>query len=495
MGLLDNLYLGLTVAFSLDNVFYCLLGAILGTFVGVLPGLSPPTVIAVLLPITFYMSPVSAVILLAGIYYGAHHAMATTAVMLNLPGEPSSVVICLDGHPMAVKGRAGAALSISALSSFFAGFVALAIIIFFAPPLASAALSFHAPEYTATIVLALVAASVISNKDIFQTLAMACVGLLIGCVGTDLNSGVERFTFGSRDLIDGIEFSVVAVGLFAFTEVIAAVRNVNLSKVAKMNGLLPTREELSLAWKPTLRGTALGSALGILPGTGPFLSTFASYALERRLAKDPSRFGKGAVEGIAGPEAANNAAALTHFIPMLTLGIPAGATMALMLGALTMQGIPPGPQVMTKHPELFWGLIVSMGLGNIMLLVLNLPLVGIWVRLLSIPYRFLNPTILVFCCVGVYAVSNNAFDLYVAAGFGALGYLLKKLDCEPAPLVLGLVLGPMLEEYLRRSLLLSHGDPTVFITRPISCSLLALTLGLVVYFAWPRREKKETVEA
>jgi TctA family transporter len=487
MQLWDHLSLGISVALSFDNILYCLLGATLGTFVGVLPGLSPPTVIAVLLPLTFYMSPISGLIMLSGIYYGAHHAMATTAVMLNLPGEPSSVVICLDGHPMALKGRAGAALSTAAVSSFFAGCVAIAIIMFFAPPLATAALSFHAPEYTATIVLAIVASSVISNKDIFQTLAMSALGMLIGTIGTDLNSGVARFTFGLRDLIDGVEFSVVAVGLFAFTEVIITVGQASFAKPAKVNGLLPTKEEMKASWRPMLRGTMLGSALGILPGTGPFLSTFASYAMEKRLAKDPSRFGHGAIEGVAGPEAANNAAALTHFIPMLTLGIPAGATMALMLGALMMQGIAPGPQVMLKHPDLFWGLVVSMLVGNVMLLVLNLPLIGLWIRLLSIPYRFLNPTILVFCCVGVYAVSNNTFDLLVAAFFGAVGYVLKKLDCEPAPLILGLVLGPIFEEYMRRSLLLSHGDPMVFITRPISCGLFILAVALIVVFAWPRK--------
>ena len=497
MEILANLSHGFAVALTGENFLYCLLGAGLGTLVGVLPGLGPLATIAMLLPVTFNLPAVASLIMLSGIYYGAHHAGATTAIMLNMPGEPSSVVICFDGHPMAKQGRAGPALCISALSSFFAGCVAIVIIALFSPPLAEAALTFGAPEYTAVVILALVAASSLSAGELRVTLPMTLIGLLLGMAGTDVNSGVQRFTFGLDNITDKLDFVVVAVGLFAFAEI--ASRLENLAEVksvsAKVTGLLPTKADLGASWKAILRGTALGSAFGILPGTGPLVSSFASYGLESQLAADPSRFGKGAIEGVAGPEAANNAAALTHFIPMLTLGIPAGAAMALMLGALTIHGITPGPGILTEHPDLFWGVVASMWIGNLMLLVLNLPLVGIWIRLLAIPYRLLYPAIMVFCCIGVYSVQNDPADVLMMAGFGCFGYLLLKLGCSPAPLVLGFILGPILEENMRRALVIARGDPTVFVTRPISAAFLALALALLCISLSPKLRNNRKIVA
>jgi putative tricarboxylic transport membrane protein len=484
MDWLQNLQMGFGVALTPLNLLYCVAGAAIGTLVGVLPGIGPVTAIAMLLPLTFKMPAVGSIIMLSGIYYGAHHAGSTTAIMLNMPGEPSSVVICLDGYPMSQRGRAGPALCMSALASFFAGTVSVFIIATVSPALAQASLAFGPTEYAAMIVMALVTASVLSNNSLATTFGMTVIGLLLGCVGTDVTTGQLRFNFGFLQLADGISFVAVAVGLFAIGEIVSNMASPErpTTSASKVTGLLPTRADLSAAWRPALRGTALGAAFGILPGTGPLLSSFASYALERRLAKDPSRFGKGAVEGVAGPEAANNAAALTHFIPMLTLGIPAGAAMALMLGALQIQGIAPGPQVMTDHPDLFWGVVASMWLGNLMLLVLNLPMIGIWIRLLGIPYRLLYPAILMFCCIGVYSVSNSAFDVLVAALFGVVGVVFKKLGCSPAPLVLALVLAPMLEENFRRAMLISKGDPTVFVTHPVSLGILVLTVALAVFF-------------
>lgn len=489
MEMIHNLVLGLHVAVSPANLLFCLVGAAVGTLVGVLPGLGPVAAIAMLLPLTFKMPAIGALIMLSGIYYGAHHAGATTAIMLNLPGEPTSIVICLDGHPMARNGRAGPALSISALASFFAGCVAVVLVATLSPVLASASLLFGPAEYAATIVMALVTASVLSSDKLMTTLSMAVLGLLLGVVGTDLTTGGNRFTFGFLELADGVNFVSVAVGLFAFSEIIMFLGfpSDRPQAAAKIQGLLPTRADLKASWKPTVRGTALGAFLGIFPGTGPLLSSFASYAMERRLAKDPSRFGNGAIEGVAGPEAANNAAALTHFIPMLTLGIPAGAAMALMLGALQIQGITPGPAVMTRHPDLFWGVIVSMWIGNMMLLVLNLPLIGVWIRLLRIPFRIMYPGILVFCCIGVFSVSNSAFDVALAGIFTIAGIAFKKLNCSPAPLVLALVLEPLLEENFRRAMILSTGDASVFFTRPISLGILILTLILAIYFSGRKR--------
>jgi TctA family transporter len=485
MEFLHNIALGFSVALTGTNFVYCLIGAVLGTLVGVFPGLGPVTTIAMLLPFTFKLPAVASLIMLSGIYYGAHHSGSTTAVMLNMPGEPTSVVICIDGHPMARQGRAGPALAIAAIASFFAGCVAVVIIAAFSPPLASVGLMFGPADYASLIVMALVTASALASDSFLTTTAMAALGVLLGTVGTDVTSGVIRFDFGQSALDDGVSFVAAAVGLFAFADVIHHVgaldKRVPLS--AKITGLFPTRQDMRAGFPAILRGTLLGSGFGILPGTGPLISSFASYVMERQLAKDPSRFGKGAIEGVAGPEAANNAAALTHFIPMLTLGIPAGAANALLMGALIIQGIAPGPLLIEQHADLFWGVVASMLIGNGMLLILNLPMVGIWVRLLAIPYRVLYPAVLVFCCIGVYSVSNAPFDLFLAAAFAFAGFIFKQLNCSPAPLILGLVLGPMLEENTRRALLLSRGDFTVFLTEPISLAMLVLSVVLVLIFS------------
>jgi putative tricarboxylic transport membrane protein len=474
--------MGFGVALTPANLLYCLLGATVGTGVGVLPGIGPVTTIAMLLPITFKMPAVASLIMLCGVYYGAHHAGSTTAIMLNMPGEPTSVVICLDGHPMARKGRAGVALCISAIGSFVAGCVGVIIIALFSPLLATAALSFGSPEYASMVVLALIVACALSGSSMLVTVGMAVLGLLLGTVGTDVNIGILRFTYGAENLEDGLNLIAVVVGFFAFAETAARLSGHQPAQQisTKVNSLIPSRRDFAESWKPIVRGTVLGSLLGILPGTGPLLASFAAYAMERRLARDPSRFGNGAIEGVAGPESANNAAAFTHFIPMLTLGIPAGAAMALLLSAMLIQGITPGPEVMIQHPDLFWGVIASMWIGNMMLLVLNLPLIGVWIRLLMVPYRLLYPAILAFCCIGVYSINNSAADDLLAAGMGCVGYLMKQLGCNPAPLVLALVLSPLLEQNVRRSMQMSRGDPTIFFTRPVSLGLLILAALLVV---------------
>jgi TctA family transporter len=488
-----NLAGGFGVALTPENLMYCLIGAALGTLVGVLPGLSPVTTIAMLLPITFKMPAVASLIMLTGIYYGAHHAGSTTAIMMNMPGEPTSVVICIDGHPMARQGRAGPALCISALGSFFAGVVSVGIIALFSPPLAIIAQSFGPVEYASMIVLALVAVAVITSESAVTTISMAVLGLLLGTIGTDVQTGLMRFTLGVHQLDDGLNFVAVAVGLFALAQITSNLTgNTTRVVIDKVTGLIPTRADLKASWGPIWRGTLLGSAIGVFPGTGPLIASFASYSMERRLAADPSRFGKGAIEGVAGPEASNNAATFTHFIPMLTLGIPAGAPMALMLAALMIQGVTAGPQLMTQHADLFWGVIASMFIGNAMLLILNLPLVGIWIRLLAVPYRFLYPLVLVCCCIGVYSVNNSPFDVLFAAGVSVVGYLFVKLDCSPAPLILGLILEPMLEDNFRRALLISRGDATVFVTRPISLMILLATIGLVIVFCAPALRRKAT---
>ncbi|SAL51469.1 Tripartite tricarboxylate transporter TctA family protein [Caballeronia udeis] len=498
---LHNLMGGFGVALSPMNFLYCLIGASLGTMVGVLPGLGPVTTIAMLLPLTFKMPAVSSFIMLSGIYYGAHHAGSTTAIMLNMPGEPTSVVVCFDGHPMARQGRAGAALSIAALGSFFAGCVAVIVIALFSPLLAQVALDFRAPEYTSMVILALLAAAVLTEGSLINSIAMVTFGLLLGTVGTDVNSGRERFTFGLSNIASGIDFVAIAVGLFAIAEIVSRLRHAARKQSASADGahhaapkfrsLFPTRRDFAMSWKPILRGTALGSAFGILPGTGPLVSSFASYSLERQIAKDPSRFGKGAIEGVAGPESANNSAALTHFIPMLTLGIPAGAAMALMLGALTIQGISPGPMVMTEHPDLFWGVVASMLIGNVMLLVLNLPMIGVWIKLLTIPYRFLYPCILVFCCIGVYSISNSPADVVMTAAFGVFGYVMLELGCRPAPLILGFILGPILEANLRTALVVSRGNPMIFVQSPISLGFLLVAAALLVAYATSGLRRRE----
>ncbi len=492
MELLNNLMLGFSVAFTPENLLYALLGCLLGTLVGVLPGLGPVPTIAMLLPITYVLPPIAGLIMLAGIYYGTQYGGSTTAILVNLPGETSSVVTVLDGHQMAKNGRAGAALSIAAIGSFFAGSVATLLLAAFAPPLAEVAFKFGPAEYFSLMVLGLVGAVVLASGSLPKAICMILLGLLLGMIGTDVNSGVARFDFGVPQMQDGIDFAIVAMGVFGFAEIMTNLeQKENRVEIAdKIGNLYPNKQEIKESIGPMVRGTALGSMLGILPGGGAVLSSFASYTLEKKLSKNPERFGKGHPAGLAGPESANNAGAQTSFIPLLTLGIPGNAVMALMVGAMTIHNIQPGPQVMSSHPQLFWGLIASMWIGNLMLVVLNLPLIGIWVKLLRVPYRILFPAILVFCTIGVYSLKNDPFDIYTTAAFGIIGYIWSKLRCEGAPLLLGLVLGPMMEENFRRALLLSRGNYSTFIDRPLSASLLAVAVVLVIIVALPSIKKK-----
>jgi putative tricarboxylic transport membrane protein len=471
---------------------YCFVGVLLGTLVGVLPGIGPVPTIAMLLPITYALPPVSALIMLAGIYYGAQYGGSTTAILVNLPGESSSVVTCIDGYQMARQGRAGTALAVAAIGSFIAGTFATMVIAAFAPPLAEVALKFGPAEYFSLMVLGLIAAVVLASGSLVKAIGMIVLGLLLGIVGTDVNSGLQRYSFGIAELSDGIGFVAVAMGVFGFAEIIINLQQKEEREVFTKNvtGLWLKWKDFKQALPAMIRGTFIGSALGILPGGGALLSAFASYTVEKKVAKDSSRFGKGAIEGVAGPESANNAGSQTSFIPLLTLGIPPNAVMALMVGAMTIHSIQPGPQVMTSNPQLFWGLIVSMWIGNAMLVILNLPMIGIWIKLLQVPYRLLYPAILVFCCIGVYSINNNVFDVFMTAGFGLLGWIFVKLECEPAPLLLGFILGPMMEENLRRALLLSRGDPVVFVTRPISAVMLAMAAGLLLIIVAPNIRKK-----
>jgi putative tricarboxylic transport membrane protein len=488
----SNLALGFEQALSFSNLFYCFLGVFLGTIVGVLPGLGPVATIAMLLPITFQLPPTSALIMLAGIYYGAQYGGSTTAILINLPGESSSVVTAIDGYKLARQGRAGFALFTAAVGSFFAGTIATFLIAGFAPPLAAVALSFGPAEYFSLMVLGLAASVALAHGSLVKAVAMVILGLLLGTVGQDLYTGTPRFSFNMPDLADGLEFVAMVMGLFGIGEIIRNLedeteRTVFAQKVAS---LIPSWADFKTTIAPILRGTTLGTFLGILPGGGAMLSSFAAYSLEKRFATDPSRFGKGAIEGVAAPEAANNAGAQTSFIPMLTLGIPSNPVMALMIGAMIIQGIQPGPNVITEKPDLFWGLIASMWVGNVMLLVLNLPMIGMWVKFLTVPYHILFPGIVAVCCIGVYSVSNNPFDVYTMAFFGVVGYVLVKLDCEPAPLILGFVIGKMLEEYLRRAMLLSRGDPFVFFQRPISAVLLIAAIAALTIVLIPTIGKK-----
>jgi len=496
MELLSNLALGLQVALTGENILYCFGGVALGTLIGVLPGIGPVATISMLLPLTFKLEPTSSLIMLAGIYYGAQYGGSTTAILVNLPGEASSVVTCLDGYAMARQGRAGHALAVAAIGSFIAGCIATLVLAAFAPPLSELALKFGAPEYFSLMVLGLVAAVVLAQGSVLKALAMIALGILLGLIGMDGTTGDQRFTFGLPELSDGLGFVVVAMGLFGFGPIIANLESAGTRDIIakRIGSMIPPKEEMRRAWGAIARGTGVGSLLGILPGGGAVLGSFASYMLEKRIARDPSRFGKGAIEGVAGPESANNAAAQTSFIPMLTLGLPTNPVMALMVGAMIIQGIQPGPMVITKQPELFWGMIVSMWLGNLFLVVLNLPLIGIWVRLLSVRYRFLYPAILVFCCIGIYSLQSSVMDVYIAAGFGLLGYIFIKLDCEPAPLLIAFVLGPMMEDNFRRALTIAKGDPTVFVSRPISASILAIAAILLLIVIAPSvRKRREEV--
>jgi putative tricarboxylic transport membrane protein len=488
MDLLHNLELGFATAGSLENLFFCLVGVILGTLIGVLPGIGATATIAMLLPITFQLEPVSSLIMLAGIYYGA----STTAILINMPGESSSAVTAIDGYQMARNGKAGTALAVAALGSFFAGTVATLLVAIFAPPLTVIALKFGAAEYFSLMLLGLVSAIALAHGSILKALAMVVLGLLLGLVGTDIYSGTPRFTFGITEYADGLNFVALAVGVFGIAEILKNLEGDQDRTVlgTKLGALWPSREDLKLMVAPMIRGTVLGSALGILPGGGAILASFASYTVEKRLSKTPEKFGKGAIEGVAGPESANNAGAQTSFIPLLTLGIPANPVMALMVGAMIIQGIVPGPNVAAEQPALFWGIIASMWIGNLMLIVLNLPLIGVWVKLLKVPYHVLFPIIMAFCSIGVYSVNSNVYDLYAVAGFGLMGYMMIKLRCEPAPLLLGFVLGPMLEENLRRAMILGRGDPMTFLNRPISLTLLLMTVAVLAIVLMPQVRNK-----
>jgi TctA family transporter len=492
MDVFANLAIGFSVALTLANISYCFIGVLLGTIIGVLPGIGPVTTVAMLLPISFTLSPESAMILLAGIYYGAQYGGSTTAILVNIPGEASAVVTTIDGHQMARQGRAGPALGIAALGSFFAGCVATLLIALAAPPLAAVALQFGPAEYFSLMVCGLIAAVVLAHGSLVKAIAMVVLGLLLGLVGTDVNSGARRFNFGLTGLADGIEFVALSMAIYGIAEVVYNLEKTHQTSIVsgKVGRVWPSLADLKHCAGAMLRGTSLGAMLGVLPGGGALLAAFAAYTLEKNVARPPRTFGQGDIRGVAAPESANNAGAQTSFVPMLTLGIPGNPTMAMMIGALMIQGIAPGPRVMTDRPGLFWGLIASMWIGNLMLVVLNLPLIGLWVRLLRVPYRWLFPAIIVFCCIGAYTINTKSFDLTVMALFAVFGYIALKLDCEPAPLVLGFVLGPMMEENLRRALLISRGDPMVFLREPISLAFLLAALLLLVVIAAPAIRKK-----
>jgi TctA family transporter len=487
MDVISNLGLGFAIALTIQNTAYCFIGVLLGTIIGVLPGIGPVTTVAMLLPISFTLQPESALILLAGIYYGAQYGGSTTAILVNIPGEASSVVTTIDGHQMARQGRAGPALGIAALGSFFAGCAATLLIALAAPPLATIALQFGPAEYFSLMVCGLIAAVVLARGSLLKAIAMVVLGLLLGLVGTDVNSGARRFNFGTTGLADGIEFVALSMAIYGIAEVIYNIEKQQIASIVTgaVGRVWPSVSDLKRCTGSILRGTTLGAILGVLPGGGALLASFAAYTLEKKVATPPRQFGYGDMRGVAAPEAANNAGAQTSFIPMLTLGIPGNPTMAMLIGALMIHGIAPGPRVMTDRPELFWGLIASMWLGNLMLVVLNLPMIGVWVKLVRVPYRLLYPAIIAFCCVGAYTINNKPFDLFVMGFFAIFGYVALKLDCEPAPLILGFVLGPMMEENLRRALLISRGDPMIFLQEPISLAFLAAAAALLIVIAAP----------
>lgn len=492
MDVFTNLLLGFETAFSPANILFCFIGTLLGTAIGVLPGVAPTATIAMLLPITFTLEPTSALIMLAGIYYGAQYGGSTTAILINLPGEASAAVTAIDGYQMAKQGRAGPALAIAALGSLFAGTVATFVIALAAPPLTQIAINFGSTEYFSLIVLGLIASVALAHGSILKALAMIVLGLMFGLIGADLYTGAQRFTFGFLQLYDGLNIIAIAVGMFGIAEILRNLEGEhdNPASVTRVTGLWPTREDWRASRGPILRGTTIGSLLGVLPGGGALLASFASYSIEKRLSKHPERFGKGVIEGVAGPESANNAGAQTSFIPMLTLGLPGNGVMALMIGALILHGIVPGPNVVVEEPVLFWGLIVSMWIGNVLLVILNLPLIGIWVRLLTVPYNILFPAIIVFSSIGTFMINGNVFDLIGISFFGALGYVLIKLGCEPTPFLIGFILGPMLEEQFRRAMMISGGNPTVFFTEPISAGLLGLAALMLLLVVIPAVAKK-----
>ena len=498
MDLFANLMTGFGAAVTPMNLLFALIGCLVGTCIGVLPGIGPVATVAMLLPMTFHLEPLAGLIMLSGIFYGAQYGGSTTAILVNLPGETSAVVTCIDGYQMARRGRAGVALAVAALGSFFAGTIATFVIALAAPPLSLVGRSFGGPEYFALMLFGLIAAVALAHGSILKAIAMIFLGILLGLVGTDQTTGNGRFSFDIPVLADGIGFVPLAIGVFGIGEIISNLKrgtsNEERSVLAeKITGLWPTPDDFRRSWPAWTRGTVLGSILGILPGGGATLSAFASYVLEKRVSKNPEEFGNGAIEGVAGPEAANNAGAQTSFIPMLTLGIPSNPVMALMIGAMIIQGIQPGPSVITEQPALFWGIIVSMWIGNFFLIVLNLPLIGLWVRMIMVPYHYLYPVILVFCGIGVFSLNNSDFDIHLMALFGFLGYVFAKLDCEPAPMLLGFILGPLMEEYLRRAFIISHGNPAVFFTSPISATMLVLAAVTMVIVLLPAIRRKRDV--
>ena len=489
MDIFQNLMTGFVAAGTLQNIGFCMIGCMVGTLIGVLPGIGPIPTLAMLLPITFGLDPLSSLIMMAGIYYGAQYGGSTTSILVNMPGEASSVITCIDGHQMALRGRAGSALAIAALGSFFAGCVGTIFIAGFGPPLAAFAQKFNSPDYFSLMVLGLVTAVILAQGSVLKAVTVILIGLLFGLVGTDVNSGATRYTFGISTLWDGIDFLPLVIGMFGLTEIIRNLEDDSIERQpisTKMRDLWPTRAEFREAIPASIRGTALGSLLGILPGGGAVLAAFAAYTLEKKAVSNPTfAFGKGAIQGVAGPESANNAAAQTSFIPLLTLGLPSNPIMAIMMGAMMIQGIQPGSAVMTSNPELFWGLVASMWIGNLMLVVINLPLIGMWVKLLQVPYRLLYPAIIMFCCIGVYSSNSEPAQLLLMVIFAAFGYILMRFGCEPAPMVLGFILGPLMEENLRRSMVLSRGDPMIFLQRPISATLLFFTACVVALIVLP----------
>jgi len=497
MDMFANLALGFSEAFAWQNLLYCFLGVFLGTFIGVLPGIGPLATISMLLPLTFYVPPTAALIMLAGIYYGAQYGGSTASILMNLPGTPAAAVVCLDGYPMAKQGRAGVALFMTTIASFVGSTIGIIILTAFSPALANVALAFGPADYFSMMLLGLIAAAALAQGSPVKGIAMVLVGLALGMVGTDVQTGAQRFTFGIPELADGINLVAIAMGLFGVAEVITSIsrmRAVSQQKPEKitMRSMLPKRDDMKKSWPAMLRGSGVGSFFGTLPGAGTTIAAFIAYAIEKRVAREPDRFGKGAVEGISAPESASNASAQTAFVPTLTLGIPGDAVMALMLGAMIIQGIQPGPRLVTEHPELFWGLVASFWIGNVMLVILNIPMIGLWVKMLRIPYRILYPSILLFICIGVFSVNNNAFDVLTVALFGVVGYVMVLLKFEPAPLILGFILGPLMEEHLRRAMLLSRGDMMVFIERPISASFLTLTALLLAWsmFSMVKAQRK-----
>lgn len=486
MTLLSNMTLGLETALSLTNIWFCFLGVFLGTLIGVIPGIGALAAMSMLFPITFYLEPTTALIMLAGIWYGTAYGGSIASIMLNLPGTPASAVTCIDGYPMSRQGRGGVALLMTTASSFIGGSIGVLVVMLFAPVIAGYALRFGPADYFSLMVLGLVAASSVSDGSAIKGLAMVLLGIALGSIGTDVYTGAYRFTFNMIELSDGISLVALAMGVFGIAEVISSVGRVDGGSVdrnsARWSAMCPTRDDVRRSWMPTLRGSAIGSFFGTLPGIGPTIASFMSYAVEKKIAKEPSRFGNGAIEGVVSPEAANNAADQTAFIPTLALGIPGSATMALILGVMMTHGVSPGPRLMTDHPSLFWGLIMSFWIGNVLLVLLNAPLVGMWVRLLLIPYRLLFPAVIVFVCIGTYTVHNSSFDVWMVVLFGLFGYLMRSMGWPAAPLLLGFVLGPLLEEHFRRALLMSRGDLTTFVANPISASVLAVT-GLILLFS------------